>query len=177
MTEAIALLMGSLINNRNWLTDILGISSDEAESISEHVHRRVRAGHLIFTRWCLVMTNFERALYANPDGDLDKLWWDLVEHHQQLRRPRNRSAPDWAAKYHIALFPVYYHNYELGQLVTNQIEHHLMQDVGNLVNNRAAGEWLHDRVFRPGAKEDWNSHIKSITGESLSTRYFVESVT
>src|SRR5437764_1292571 len=67
-----------------------------------------RAGLLVFARWVLVMTTFERALYADPDADLDSLWWDLVERHQRIHRPDGRAAPDWAAKIHLAAAPVYY---------------------------------------------------------------------
>ena len=53
---------------------------------------------LVFSRWCQVMIRFERGLYANPDQDLNKLWWDLVEKYQELQRPEGRNEPDFAAK-------------------------------------------------------------------------------
>ena len=37
---------------------------------------------LIFSRWCQVMLRFEKAIYADPDQDLNELWWDLVEKYQ-----------------------------------------------------------------------------------------------
>ena len=149
-TEAVAILMGSLVNSQEWLTQILNVAVDEADQISKIANARERAGRLIFTRWCLVMTNFERAFYADPDRDLDTLWWDLVERFQFLRRPQCRHAPDWATKYHIALFPVYYQNYELGHLVTCQLKTHLNQAVGGLVGNKAAGQWLVEHVLELG---------------------------
>ena len=42
---------------------------------------------LIFSRWCQVMLRFEKGMYENPDQDLNKLWWDLVEKYQLLKRP------------------------------------------------------------------------------------------
>ena len=36
----------------------------------------------MFARWALVMLHFEKALYANPEQDLNKLWWDIVERYQ-----------------------------------------------------------------------------------------------
>jgi len=175
-TEAVAILMGSLVNDQKWLTEILKVPDDDADQISKIAHARERADRLIFTRWCLVITNFERAFYADPDRDLDILWWDLMERYQSLRRPKGRLAPDWATKYHIALFPVYYQNYELGHLVTSQLEAHLNKDVGGLVGNKAAGQWLLERVLKPGAQDDWAKHVERATGEPLNTRYFVESV-
>ena len=81
-----------------------------------------RAALLVFARWVLVMTNFERSLYADPDADLDTLWWDLVERHQLVHRPDDRHAPDWAAKIHLAAAPVYYQNYLYGELFASQLD-------------------------------------------------------
>jgi peptidyl-dipeptidase A len=124
----------------------------------------------------LVVTNFERALYADPDGDLDSLWWSLVERFQLLPRPAGRAAPDWAAKIHIALYPVYYHNYELGHLITAQLQHYLRRHAGGLVGSRSAGAWLMEKFFAPGNREDWSAHIERATGEPLNPKYFVESL-
>lgn len=175
-TEAVAILMGSLINSEQWLLQILGLPLQQAESIAQITQKRSRASRLIFTRWCLVMTNFERAFYADPEQDLDALWWDMVERYQMLSRPSEWENPDWAAKYHIALYPVYYQNYELGELMTAQLERLLKREFGGLVGRPEAGRWLAERVLRPGAVERWSEHIESAAGEPLSTRYFVESI-
>lgn len=175
-TEAIALLMGGLTYDQEWLTAIAGVPAAEAAQAAQAARERERAARLIFTRWCLVMTYFELALYADSERELDGLWWDLVERYQLLRRPEGRRAPDWASKYHIALAPVYYHNYELGYLCTAQIEDRVRRIAGGLVGRRAAGDWLVEKVFRPGAREDWAAHITRATGEALEPRYFVESL-
>ncbi len=174
-TEAVAILMGSLTVDAEWLDRILGIPEDRAERIAAGARDADRADRLLFTRWCLVMTGFERAFYEDPDRDLDGLWWDLVERHQLLRRPEGRKAPDWAAKIHIALTPVYYQNYELGQLVRAQLMDRLRAS-GGIVGRREAGQWLVEKVFRPGASLDWRRHVEEATGEPLDPRYFVESV-
>ena len=48
---------------------------------------------LIFSRWCQVMLRFEKAMYENPDQDLNKLWWDLVEKYQLVKRPDGPQRP------------------------------------------------------------------------------------
>jgi peptidyl-dipeptidase A len=76
------------------------------------------------------MYRFEKALYEDPDReDLNALWWDLVERIQLIRRPPGRDKPDWAAKLHVALAPVYYHNYILGSLTAAQLRDHLEKNV------------------------------------------------
>ena len=72
---------------------------------------------LIFSRWCQVMLRFEKAMYENPDQDLNRLWWDLVEKYQMVKRPAGRNAPDYGSKIHIVSAPVYYHNYMMGAVV------------------------------------------------------------
>jgi peptidyl-dipeptidase A len=175
-TEAVALLMGGVPREQEWLTSVLGVAPAQASAVAAAARERDRASSLVFTRWCLVMTHFERGLYADPEADLDSLWWDLVERHQQIPRPEGRHAPDWAAKIHVALFPVYYHNYELGLLVRAQLRAALQRQVGGLVGRPQAGTWLIEHVFRPGASLDWNQHVAAATGEPLTPRYFVEAM-
>lgn len=175
-TEAIALMMGGLTHQEDWLVRYLGIPEKKATRIAKAAGERDRAQRLVFTRWVLVMTNFERALYANPEQDLDAVWWDLVERYQALQRPPNRKAPDWAAKYHVALVPVYYQNYELGYLVNVQFMESLKEQVGGLVGREQAGRWLISNVFHSGARMDWAAHVQAVTGEELNPDYFVESI-
>ncbi|MCC6189430.1 MAG: M2 family metallopeptidase [Anaerolineales bacterium] len=175
-TEAIAILLGSLSNDQEWLTTIVGVPAAEAERVARAAQAFARANALIFSRWVLVMTHFERGLYAHPDGDLDSLWWDLVERYQGLRRPGDRRAPDWAAKIHIALYPVYYHNYELGNLVAAQLRHCLDQAAGGLTGRSGAGRWLVEHYFWPGNRQAWPEHITAATGEPLNPDYFVRAL-
>lgn len=175
-TEAVALMMGGITQDERWLAEILEVPADQASSLSQAGQAREKAMRLIFTRWCLVVTNFERALYADPDRDLDTLWWDLVERYQTLRRPPDREAPDWASKYHVGLVPVYYQNYLLGYLVTAQLQKELQKRTGSLAAQQQAGRWLVEKVFHPGAKFDWARHVQFATGEALDPAYFVDSV-
>ncbi len=175
-TEAIAMMMGGLTSDGEWLSSILGLPADEAAALAREGARRERADRLVFTRWCLVMTYFERQLYADPDSDLDRKWWELVERYQMLQRP-DRAAPEaWAAKYHIALAPVYYQNYEIGHLMRAQFEAHIRGEFGGLVGREATGEWLRGEVFGPGAQLDWRGHIERATGMPLSIDPFLASL-
>ena len=75
------------------------------------------------------MLRFEKAMYENPEQDLNKLWWDLVEKYQLVKRPKDRNAPDYASKIHIFSAPVYYHNYMMGQLFASQVHHTIAREV------------------------------------------------
>ncbi|HET7478381.1 MAG TPA: M2 family metallopeptidase [Rubrobacteraceae bacterium] len=178
-TEAIALMMGSLADDPEWLSDIAGVSEAELSENREYLHGRDRADKLVFTRWALVMFHFEQALYADPGReDLNTVWWDLVERIQLVERPPDRDEPDWAAKIHVATAPVYYHNYVLGHLTAAQLRHYLETYIthGPFFESEVAGRYLLEAVFGPGARDDWQTTVLRATGEKLNPRYFVESL-
>jgi peptidyl-dipeptidase A len=178
-TEAIALMMGSLVDDPAWLSGVAGVPEAELDEVREHILWRERADRLVFTRWALVMFNFERELYADPDrDDLNWLWWDLVERLQLVKRPPGRDEPDWAAKIHVAVAPVYYHNYVLGHLIAAHLKHHLEEHVVGrpFFVSEVAGRYLQEAVFGPGARRGWEDAVVGATGERLNLDYFVNSL-
>ena len=173
-TEAVAMLFGRLALNEEWLVKVAGLDPASAATIGGPARARQRLGMLIFVRWVLVMVHFERAMYADPTRDLNRLWWDLVERFQLLRRPDGRDAPDWASKVHLALYPAYYQNYMLGELMASQIQSWLKRECGGLVGRPEAGRLLRESLFAPGARAEWDETIERATGERLNPRYFVD---
>ncbi len=177
-TEAIALMMGALAAEPGWLEGFTGLQVEEPDR--EMLAARRRADGLVFTRWALVVYNFEKALYEDPDrADLNALWWDLVERLQLVRRPPGRDEPDWAAKIHVAVAPVYYHNYVLGNLISAQLRNHLESRVTGgepFFASEVAGHYLQEAVFGPGARSGWQDTALGATGERLNPTYFVESL-
>jgi peptidyl-dipeptidase A len=179
-TEAIAMIFGRLSSNPYWLRDNVGVSAEEANKISQDVRNNLRLEQLVFSRWSQVMFRFEKSLYANPDQDLNKLWWDLVEKYQMLKKPEGRNNADWASKIHIASYPCYYHNYQLGEILASQLQVFINtrvlkggeNDVVSLSNNPEIGNYLLEHVFKPGAKYQWNDMIKRATGEELTAKYY-----
>ena len=164
-TEAIAMLMGRLSHHPRWLVEVAGGDMAAMAAIGREAQLELAAGQLIFTRWAMVMLHFERALYADPDRpDLNQLWWQLVEQYQHVPPPDGRDEPDWAAKYHLALAPVYYHNYVLGELTASQLESWIGREAGDLVENPAAGRLLVEQYFCHGAFYPWERLIEVATG-------------
>ena len=178
-TEAIALMMGSLAEEPGWLKKVAGVSEAELDGDVGRLVARRRADGLVFTRWALVVFNFEKALYEDPEReDLDSLWWDLVERLQGVSRPPGRAEPDWAAKIHVAVAPVYYHNYVLGHLISSQLRNYLESHVtrGPFYENEVAGGYLVQSFFGPGARESWRDTVLRATGEELNPDHFVRSL-
>lgn len=178
-TEAIALFMGRLTKDADWLATYAGVAPEEASRIADAARREVRDHLLVFMRWCFVMAHFERALYADPEQDLNTLWWKLKAKYQGLTPPEGRHAPDWAAKIHLATAPVYYHNYQLGEMVASQLLHYLTTHVlagepsGSLIASPKVGGYMESALFRPGAVLPWEEWLQNATGEPLNPGYFV----
>ncbi len=174
-TEAIAMLFGRLTKSADWLIKIAGVPAEEAKALEDAFNRQLTRTMLIFVRWNLVMTHFERDMYNNPDQDLNKLWWDYVERFQLVTRPADRNQPDWAAKIHLAIVPVYYQNYMLGELTASQLQASLEQelDINSITGDERIGAWLTERVFKPGSRWHWNEMIEKATGEPLTPKHFV----
>jgi len=180
-TEAIAMFFGRLSRNAAWMQQMLGLSDQQRAEIEKVSTRYATLKQLIFVRWAMVMFEFEKQLYANPDQDLNALWWQMVEKYQFVKKPRGRDEADWAAKIHFTIAPVYYHNYVLGELLASQLHQHIVRNVLELesdkdvgyVGQRRVGAFLRREVFKPGAIYHWNDMIARATGEPLTPKYFV----
>jgi len=178
-TEGVAMLFERFSKQRAFL-ELMGLKVTDPQGFDEAAAATRRNQLLIFSRWCQVMLRFEKAMYENPDQDLNKLWWDLVEKFQGLKRPAGRNAPDYASKIHIVSAPVYYHNYMMGQLFASQVHHAIARDVFGDKNpdtvlyndNPRVGDFMKRRVFEPGRKLSWNALTRHATGEELSPKAF-----
>jgi peptidyl-dipeptidase A len=175
-TEASALLFGALAGDREWLEQVLEVAPDEANELEARLRAGRAAELLVFTRWVLVMNSFERALYADPERDLDTVWWELVARYQLVTPPQDRRAPDWAAKIHVAVAPVYYHTYLYGAIVASQVKEALRGSVGGLVDRPEAGKILLERLYAPGASVRWDQLVEQASGRKLTVESLAAEV-
>ncbi len=183
-TEGVAMMMGRLAKNGAWQEQMGIAPQDPAERkrLADAGAKVLRNQLLIFSRWCQVMLRFEKGLYDNPDQDLNKLWWDLAEKYQGVRRPDGRNAPDYASKIHIVGAPVYYHNYMMGELFASQVHHTIAREVCGsrdprsvaYVKDPKVGDFLKAKVFAPGQIKSWNELTKFATGEELNPKAFAK---
>ncbi len=180
-TEAIAMFFGRMASNPQFLLDMKLADETESKKVADESFKVLRLEQLTFSRWAQVMYRFEKGLYDNPDQDLNKLWWDLVEKYQMLKRPEGRNQPDWASKIHIATSPCYYHNYLLGELLASQLNHYVASTVlkstdfkQSYYGKTEVGKYLTDNVFMPGARWNWNEMIEKATGEKLTAKYYAD---
>jgi peptidyl-dipeptidase A len=180
-TEAIAMFFGRLSRNPAWMQQMLELSDEQRMEIEKVSGKYAQLKQLIFARWAMVMYNFEKQLYANPEQDLNSLWWQTVDKYQLVKKPQGRNKPDWAAKIHFNVAPCYYHNYMLGELLASQLHQHIVGNILNLesgknvsyVGQSKAGDFLAKKVFEAGNLYHWNEMIERATGEPLTPKYFV----
>ncbi len=180
-TEAIAMVFGRLSRNAAWMRQMLELSDQQRNEIEQVSRKYTQIKELIFVRWAAVMYYFEKQLYADPDQNLNALWWQMVEKYQLVNRPTNRDEPDWAAKIHFTIAPCYYHNYMLGDLMASQVHNYLVHNVLKLDSDRdvsyvdqpKVGRYLRNKIFAPAAIYPLNVMIERATVEPLTPKYFV----
>jgi peptidyl-dipeptidase A len=173
-------MMFEHLANRAAFLQKMGIAVKDAKAFDRDAAKALRYRLLIFSRWCQVMLRFEKGMYEKPDQDLGKLWWDLVEKYQMLKRPAGRKAPDYASKIHIVAVPVYYHNYMMGELFASQVHHAIAREVYKgadpdsviYVGNKAVGAFMKEKVFAPGRTKSWNELTRFATGRPLEAKAF-----
>jgi len=177
-TEGVAMMFERPSKSADWLQK-MGVSVPDPKGFNETGEKMRRYQLLIFSRWCQVMLRFEKELYANPNQDLNRLWWDLVERYQIVKRPEGRNAPDYASKIHIVVAPAYYHNYMMGQLFASQVHRTIARrvlkadpDKALYVGHTRVGEFMTRRVFAPAKTMPWNALTTFATGEELNPKAF-----
>ena len=180
-TEGVAMMFERLAKKGEFLYR-MDLKIKDAAAYDETASKLLRYQLLVFSRWCQVMLRFEKGMYENPGQDLNKLWWDLVEKYQLVKRPMGRNAPDYASKIHVVSAPVYYHNYMMGELFASQLHHAIARELyagaqpNSVVylNNKKVGDFMRKKVFEPGRTKSWNDLTEFATGEKLSAKAFAE---
>jgi len=171
ITEAVAMYFGRHARDPQWLEDIASVPSHRTVAISG----AMAESQLVFSRWALLVTRFEQNMYADPEQDLNALWWRLAGELQGLRRPDGHDLPDWAAKVHIPCYPAYYQNYIYGELLASQFRAQIVS--GPRGEDAALSEEV-GAFFRPlfaaGRSKSWAKTVVEATGSSLGPEAWLD---
>lgn len=166
-TEAIAMMTGDLAKKENILKDIVpekllipfkkSLSKDEANFISKS----------------LLIIDFERELYKNPNQNPAKLWANLrLKYRNQNHAPNN----EWATIPHYLSHPAYYQNYFRASLMKAQIYNHLHKILGNITENSKTAQYLKEHIFSKGASVEEYDLIKQLTGKEFSAKDYIQTL-
>lgn len=185
-TEGVAMMFGALPKTTTWLKTYLNADPALVDKVAPELAKQRKREQLIFARWAMVMYFFERYLYSNPDlEDLNKLWYDYVEQFQGLNRPAGRNTlPDWAAKPHFTIAPVYYHNYFMGELFAAMTRKKLAEIAGHegptntldFVGKKDFGAFMITKIFEPGMTLPLPEFVQAAFGTPFSPDAFVAEV-
>jgi peptidyl-dipeptidase A len=167
-TEGIGQFFPMFLDDEGWL---LGPAQVPAPMVKEAIKKRLEDAPY-GVRFYLVMLNFERDAYRNPEQDLTKLWWAMNEKYLAL--PPHPEVDSWASIIHFTSHPAYYQNYLLADMIAAQLMHFLERRQGDVRDNHATGDFLKKEIFAKGASVPWMKLLEDTTGEALNVRYYVE---
>lgn len=169
VTEAIAIMMGDLKQREDILK---GIVSDK---ILDNFKKDLKKTEVAFINRCLLIIDFEKGMYENPDQNLPQLWHNLKVKYTGVNdndEPNN----EWATIPHYISHPVYYMNYFKATLLKAQMYKHLHEKLGNLTENKETADYLNNNLFKYGTSIEENELIEKFTGEPLSSKAICESL-
>ena len=166
-SEAIAMMMGDLQKRENILKGLIpddllfkfqnSLKNDEADFVSKS----------------LLIIDFEREFYKNPNQDPANLWASL---RKKFRNQDHLSNSEWATIPHYLSHPAYYQNYFRAALMKVQIYNHLHSILGNITENPKCADYLNQNIFSKGASVEEYDLIKQLTGKPFSADDFIKSI-
>ena len=167
VTEAIAMMMGDIIKIENVLDKIV---PDELLERFKMTHKDDEAS---FVAKSLLIIDFEREIYTNPEQNPAELWQNL---NKKYLNRENEQDNEWASIPHYLSHPAYYQNYFRANLMKVQIYNYLKSVLGNITENNKSAEFMDKNIFRYGASIEEYELIKQLTGSEFSASYFCEEL-
>jgi peptidyl-dipeptidase A len=172
------MFFGRRARDAEWYEKIVNLDGSILKEIEPRLKKLLKYQLAITARWIIAFVFFERELYKNPEReDLNNLWYDTLQELQFINPPDDRRKyPDWAAKIHFGIAPVYYHNYLLGEMMASQMESYLKENVSRELINKNVGKFFVEGIFKPGSKYRWDELIEKATGKSLNPKFLAEQI-
>ena len=169
VTEAVAMMMGDLQQKENILK---GIVPDETLGKFKAEHKKSEAK---FINRSMLIINFEKSMYENPEQNLGQLWHDLKCKYTGANEDEEINN-EWATIPHYLSHPAYYQNYFRADLMKAQMYNHLTKELGMLTENTNTAKYLDNNLFRYGMSMSENELIENFTGEPLSSKALCDNL-
>ncbi len=167
VTEAVAMMMGDIIKTENVLDKIV---PDELLERFKMTHKEDEAS---FVAKSLLIIDFEREIYTNPEQNPAELWNNL---NKKYLNRENELDNEWASIPHYLSHPAYYQNYFRANLMKVQIYNYLKSVLGNITENNKSAEFMDKNIFELGASVEEYDLIKQLTGEEFSAKEFCNNL-
>ena len=169
VTEAVAMMMGDLQQKENILDGIVD------KDVLERFKNEHKKSECKFINRSMLIIEFEKSMYENPDQDLSKLWHDLRVKYTGANKDEEPNN-EWATIPHYLSHPAYYQNYFRANLMKAQMYNHLHKKLGNITENKNTAEYLNNNLFKYGMSIEENDLIEKFTGEPLSSKALCENL-
>lgn len=169
LTEAIAMMMGDLQKKENILNKI--VPNDVLEKFKKE-HKKTEAK---FINRSMLIIEFEKRMYENPQQNLPQLWHDLKCKYTGANKEEELNN-EWATIPHYLSHPAYYQNYFRANLMKAQMYKFLKNKLGNITENNKTAEYLNNNLFKYGISKEENELIEMFTKEPLSSKALCESL-
>lgn len=171
LMEGTAELMVNFVQHPSWLRTYAGLS-EEAIRDRQEVKRRLLPAYL---RRRIRQFMLEVALYEDLDQDFAKLVERLDSEYCFVDSPR-QTVPSIAASIMPVSYPVYLHNYVIGEIFAWQVHQTLAEKFGDSYPfDPRVGAYLEETVWRDGVTLPWQAVVKRATGRELDVDGFLEA--
>ncbi|MFY9153628.1 MAG: hypothetical protein WAO52_16540 [Prolixibacteraceae bacterium] len=179
--EGVSRCFENLASNYDWLNEEIPITDEKQKQIvliCQHIHQVDR---MFRCRIQLLMSEFEREIYRNPDQDLDVLWQNMNLKYLGIKYPEKINDSYWASGKFSTNLACNVHNFVLADVFAAQLQHSIKTRVldktnGIYKNNKAIGKYLVDNLYQYGNLLPWEQLIEKATGEPLNSSYFVNQM-
>ncbi|NDD04992.1 MAG: hypothetical protein EB078_08805 [Proteobacteria bacterium] len=170
-TEAIAMTLERMADSAEFLEDILpkytSVPTDTLKPILNKQDRATRIEQAFVLLRQVMFSEFERAVYLNPDQDFYRLWAKIFKEYWGISIPPQHS--DWDVD-HFVMAPVYVQNYAIGILMVQQFYESIIKEFNTAYRSKAIGDKLKLKYFGPGMEFDYLDLTLHFTGKALSAQ-------
>lgn len=168
---------------QDWILSMGILSVGQAGEIWGITNEEFIRNQCLGCRWRLLLYNFEKQMYADPDRDLNILWYALVREYFLIDIGQDADCKSaWASDPYFVLAACDVSNHLIGELWAAQVVDYLcLLDCRlndrcsfNIVGNKSAGKYFEKYVFALGAGLNWEELTRKATQSPLSIHAFVE---
>jgi len=168
-TEAVAMTLERMADSRECLEDVLpkytAVSVDSLKPILEKQERSIRIEQAFVLLRQVLFSEFERAIYLNPDQDFSKLWAQISRAYWGVQLKPEHA--DWDVD-HFVMAPIYVQNYAIGILMVEQLYRSILKDFGTAYRSKKIGDKFKSEIFSPGLEFDYLKLTEKFTGKPLT---------
>ncbi len=126
---------------------------------------------LIEVRMLLLNLHFEHEAYLNPDQDLNKLYWNMLQKYTGL--PRHEDITVWASNRKFLNAPLNSLNLLLAKIIAAQSVNYMNDYLGQPVDDLRTSAFLIQNYYRFGSRYSWTELLERGTGEKLNPEHLV----